>query len=54
MLYELNMDSENFKKNTVLKYITCSDSGKCYLMTDLNNNFNREWIMYYQLEKMVE
>jgi hypothetical protein len=54
MLYEIVVDTEKFKKNTILKFITCSDSGKCYLMTDLNNNLNREWIMYYNLEKIIE
>ena len=49
--YKINVNTNKFKKNTVLKYINCSYSGKCYLMADLKDDLNREWIMYYELEK---
>lgn len=51
--FKIIHNSTKFKKNTVLKFITCSDYGKCYLMADLYDDLNREWIMYYDLEEMI-
>lgn len=42
-------NTEKFPANTLVKYKSISDSGKCYLVSDLRDNLNREWIMYYSL-----
>lgn len=52
-LYKVKYDnSEVFKKDQILKYISCTYSGKCYLMADINDNLKREWLMYYDLEEI--
>ena len=48
-LYIVKHNSEVFEPETVVKMETCSDSGKCYLISDLNDTLKREWIMYYEL-----
>lgn len=40
--------NENFKKHILVKLITITDSGKCYLVESLDNE-ERHWIMYYDL-----
>lgn len=47
--YIIKYNSTVFKPNTVVKYITCTYSGKCYLIADLNEPLKREWIMAYSL-----
>ncbi len=47
--YIIKHNSKVFKPNTIVKFETCSNSGDCYLVSDLNNTYNREWIMYYDL-----
>lgn len=47
--YIVKHNSKVFNPTTVVKFETCSDSGKCYLISDLNDTHNREWIMYYDL-----
>jgi len=48
-IYLVKHNSIKFKPNTIVKFITCSYSGNCYLCADLDNDLNREWIMYYDL-----
>jgi len=43
---------ENFKQNDIVKYCSCTYSGLCYLVADINDNSKREWIMNYELEKI--
>jgi hypothetical protein len=47
-LYIIKHNSNEFKDNTIVKFITCSYSGDCYLIEEPNSN-KREWIMYYDL-----
>ena len=47
-LYIIKHNSKVFDDNTIVKCITCSDSGKCYLIEGINSD-KREWIMYYDL-----
>jgi len=44
----------NLKKLTLVKNESITYSGNCYLVSELNNTYNREWIMYYDLYKLVE
>ena len=48
-LYIVKHNSKVFEPETIVKAETCSDSGKCYLVSDLNDTLKREWIMYYDL-----
>jgi len=41
-------DSKQFKTYSIVKYITCSNSGKCYLVEEIKSK-NREWLMYYDI-----
>ena len=45
-LYIVKHNSKVFEPETIVKMETCSDSGKCYLISDLNDTLKREWIMY--------
>lgn len=47
--YIVKHNSKVFEPETIVKVETCSNSGKCYLVSDLNDNLKREWIMYYDL-----
>ena len=48
-IYIITHNSAVFQPLTVVKFITCTYSGDCYLVADLNNDIKREWIMYYDL-----
>jgi len=39
-----------FEAQTKVQYITCTYSGRCYLVADLNEDLKREWLMDYDLE----
>jgi hypothetical protein len=47
--YIVKHNSKVFETGTVVNNETCSDSGNCYLISDLNNTNKREWIMYYDI-----
>lgn len=44
----------NLKELTLVNNESITYSGNCYLVSELNNTNNREWIMYYDLYKLVE
>ena len=48
-IIKYNREKSPFNQYTLVKLITLSDSGKCYLVADLYNDNKREWIMYYDL-----
>lgn len=48
-IYLIRCDTDNFVKDTLVRYISCTYSGDCYLVADLKNDKKREWIMYYDL-----
>jgi len=48
-LYIVKYNSKVFEPETIVKMETCSDSGKCYLVSDINDTNKREWIMNYDL-----
>jgi len=48
-IYLVRNNSKVFKTNTLVKYITCTYSGNCHLVADLNDDLKREWLMYYDL-----
>jgi hypothetical protein len=50
----LKHDKNNFKAMTLVKYESVTYSGKCYLVSDLKDTYNREWIMYYDLYKLID
>lgn len=45
-------NSKVFEKNTIVNFETVINN--CYLVSDLKNTYNREWIMYYDLYKLVD
>jgi len=47
-IYLVKHDSLEIPKNTLVRYITCTYSGECYLVEELNGS-NRAWIMKYDL-----
>jgi hypothetical protein len=44
----------NLKELTLVNNESITYSGNCYLVSELKNTHNREWIMYYDLYKLVE
>ena len=48
-IFIIRYKTEKFNPKQLVKYITCTYSGNCYLVADINDNNNREWIMYYDL-----
>lgn len=48
-LYLIKNDYNKIKQYTLVKFITCTNSGQCYLVADISDDKNREWIMYYDL-----
>ena len=48
--YIVKHNSKVFEPNTIVKFETCSYSGKYYLVSDINDNLKREWLMYYDVE----
>jgi hypothetical protein len=47
-IYLIKHNSKVFKPHTLVKYITCTYSGNCYLIEKLGTD-EREWLMYYDL-----
>lgn len=48
----IKYDREDFKALTLVKYESITNSGDCYLVSDLNDNNKRKWFMYYDLYKL--
>jgi len=48
-IYLIKYGTKVFEKETLAKVVTCTYSGECFLMADLNDDSKREWIMYYDL-----
>ena len=48
-IYLVIADTNKFKEYTLVKFIANSNSGRCYLVADINDDNNREWIMDYNL-----
>jgi len=47
-------ETDIFPANTLVKFETITNSGKCYLVSDLQDNMKREWIMDYNLYSYKE
>jgi len=47
-LYLVKYNTKEFEKNTLVKYITCTYSGRCFLVENLDKT-KREWLMDYNL-----
>jgi len=52
--YLVKYGTDVFPKDTMVKFETNTYSGRCYLVSDLEYNLKREWIMDYELEFIVE
>ncbi len=48
-IYLVKYGTKKFEKETLVKFITCTNSGNCYLVVDLNDDSIGEWVMYYDL-----
>jgi hypothetical protein len=48
----IKYNTKVFKELTLVKFETIIDN--CYLVSDLNDTNKREWIMYYDLYKMID
>jgi hypothetical protein len=44
----------NLNSLTLVNYECVSYSGDCYLVSSLEDNLKREWVMYYNLYKLVD
>jgi hypothetical protein len=51
--YLLKYKKENFDALSLVKFESISNSGECYLVSDLKDNYNRIWLMYYDLYKLI-
>lgn len=47
--YLVKYGTDVFPKDTMVKFETITNSGRCYLVSDLEDNLKREWIMDYNL-----
>jgi len=47
-LYLVVCNEKELNKFTIVRFITCTYSGKCYLVEDIISN-KSEWLMYYDL-----
>ena len=50
--FMIKRDTKVFEKNTIVNFETVIND--CYLVSDIKNNLKREWIMYYDLYKLVD
>lgn len=50
----IKRNTEFFKELTLVKYEVSSYSGNCYLVSDLNDTYKREWIIHYDLYKLID
>lgn len=48
-IYMIRNKTRSFTPETLVRFVTCSDSGNCYLVESLENNEEREWIMYWDV-----
>jgi len=48
----IKRDTKVFEKNTIVNFETLINN--CYLVSDLKDNLKREWIMYYDLYKLID
>lgn len=48
----IKYDTKVFQKNTIVKFETVIND--CYLVSDIKDNLKREWIMYYDLYKLID
>ena len=48
----IKRDTKVFEKNTIVNLETLINN--CYLVSDLKDNLKREWIMYYDLYKLID
>ena len=48
----IKRDTKVFEKNTSVNLETLINN--CYLVSDLKDNLKREWIMYYDLYKLID
>lgn len=52
-IYLVKYGTKKFEKETLVKFITCSNSGNCYLVVDLKDDSKGEWVMYFELYPIV-
>ena len=52
-IYLVKYGTKKFEKETLVKFITCTNSGNCYLVVDLNDDSIGEWVMYYDIYPIV-
>lgn len=43
--------TRQFEAHTKVRKITCTYSGNCFLVADLNDDLKREWLMFYDLSE---
>ena len=51
--FMLKYDRDNFDALSLVKFESITNSGECYLVSDLKDNNNRKWLMYYDLYKLI-
>lgn len=52
-IYLVKYGTKKFEKETLVRFITCTNSGNCYLVADLNDDSIGEWVMYFELYPIV-
>ena len=53
-IYLIKYGCDCFPVHSLVKFEAISNSGDCYLVSDINDDSNRKWLMYWDLYKMVE
>lgn len=48
----VKLGTEKFEKGKLVTYQTCSYSGRCYLVSDPEDDLNKEWLMDSYLERV--
>ena len=48
-IYMIKNKTKSFTPETLVRFVTCSYSGNCYLVENLKDDEQREWIMYWDI-----
>lgn len=49
---KVKRETAKFSRGKLVKYHFCTDSGRCFLVADAEDDLNREWLMDYDLERI--
>lgn len=51
LLFTTKRATRSFAAHVRVRCVAVADSGKCFLCADLDDDRNREWIMWFDIEE---